>query len=308
MAFSGTRFGIALPQIFTDGIVDVASIARFARRAEELNFDSLWTQEQQIGKNPSIDPITLLSYVSGFTEKPKLGISVLVLARHNPVQLAKQLASIDHLSNGRLIVGVGVGGGFKSVSMVGLPTDRPVRILIEGLSVMKAIWEEGSANIDGQVWSLTDVAVNPKPVQKPHPPIWFGARHTNALKRAARLGDGFMGAGSSSIDSFKESVKELRHFLEEEGRDPHAFPISKRLYLALDDDSVRAEQRLREWFGSYYGNPDLANRVAVWGSLSHVMGKIEEIIDAGAEMVLLNPVFDMMSHMESFAGVIGTST
>ena len=97
----------------------------------------------------------------------------------------------------------------------------------------------------------------------------------------------------------------VRRYLEESERDPGEFTVSKRLYLAIDDDESRAERRLREWFGQYYGSADLANRVAVWGSADLVAERIEAIAEAGASHVLLNPVFDLDEHLEQLAELTG---
>ena len=123
---------------------------------------------------------------------------------------------------------------------------------------MKALWTQPSAAMSGEFWRFADVAMEPKPAQQPYPPLWFGARDAVALRRAARLGDGWMGAGSSSSADFVKQAELLRRFLDEERRDPDKFAISKRVYLAIDNDRARAERRLREWFGMRYKNADMA--------------------------------------------------
>ena len=103
-------------------------------------------------------------------------------------------------------------------------------------------------------------------MQKPHPPLWFGAHHPNALRRAVELGDGFMGAGSLSTARFADEVKLLRGLLSDAKRDPAAFPIAKRVYIAVDRDKARAGKRLTEWFGGFYGRPQMAEEVSIWAS------------------------------------------
>src|SRR5204863_4126586 len=98
------------------------------------------------------------------------------------------------------------------------------------------------------------------------PPIWFGAHHPNALRRAVELGQGFMGGGSLSTAKFAEEVKALEGFLRAAGRDPATFPIGKRVYVAIDRDRQRAAKRLTEWCGAFYGRPQMAEEVSVWGS------------------------------------------
>ena len=236
--------GIAMPQFFQEGPTDMELLRRWVARAEELDFESLWTQEDITGDDPSLEPLTQLSYVAALTTRARLGVSVMVAPLRNPVQLAKALGSLDQMSHGRLTVGVGIGGRQNMYPAFGLTTDRRARRFVELLDVMKALWTEPQATYEGQFWQLDGVPMEPKPVQKPHPPLWFGGRHPDALRRAVRHGDGWMGAGSSTTATFLECVQQLNTFLEEAGRDPATFPISKRVYLAVDDNEKRAEERI----------------------------------------------------------------
>ena len=290
--------GIAMPQFFQEGPTDMEMVRQFVARAEELDFESLWTQEDITGDDPSLEPLTQLSYVAALTQRVRLGVSVMVAPLRNPVQLAKALGSLDQMSHGRLTVGVGIGGRQNMYPAFGLTTDRRARRFVELLDVMKALWTEPQATYEGQFWQLDGVPMEPKPVQKPHPPIWFGGRHPDALRRAVRHGDGWMGAGSSTTATFLECVQQLNTFLEEAGRDPATFPISKRVYLAVDDNEKRAEERITTWFDNRYHNAPLGAEVSVWGSAAQCAEKLAEIVDGGAEMLMLNPMFDHMEHLE----------
>jgi alkanesulfonate monooxygenase SsuD/methylene tetrahydromethanopterin reductase-like flavin-dependent oxidoreductase (luciferase family) len=218
----------------------------------------------------------------------------------NPVQLAKLVSSIDQLSQGRLTVGIGIGGHVHE-SIFGLPSGQRVRRFVEGIQVMKALWTQPRAQVSGTFWQFQNVAMEPKPVQKPHPPIWFGARQAPALQRAVRHGDGWMGAGSSSTADFLEQYGLLRHFLDEAKRDPSTFAVSKRVYLAIDNDRSRAERRLREWFGMRYRSADMGSQCGIWGSTAECVEKLDAIVRAGAQHLLLNPMFDDLEHLELLA-------
>jgi probable F420-dependent oxidoreductase len=293
--------GIAIPQSFDDLSTAAGFLTRFLPRAEALGYEGLWVQEQIVGDVPILEPVTLLTYAAALTSKPHLGTSVLITVIRNPVQLAKGLATLDQLSNGRLIVGVGVGGPHVPEAVFGVSSERRGRRFVEGLQVMKALWTQPRAAISGEFWQFADVAMEPKPAQKPHPPLWFGARDTVALRRAARLGDGWMGAGSSSSADFVKQAELLRPFLDEERRDPDKFAISKRVYLAIDNDRARAERRLRDWFAMRYKNADMAARVSIWGNRAECIDRLGELVRTGAKHLLLNPVFDEMEHMELLA-------
>jgi probable F420-dependent oxidoreductase len=293
--------GIAIPQTFANSPIDLRLIREFIPRAEQLGYDSLWVQEQIIGPYSVLEPVTLLTYASALTSKARLGTSVLLPVIRNPLQLAKSLASLDQLSQGRLIVGVGIGGPHVPEAAFGVSPERRARRFVEALGVMKALWTQPRATVSGDFWRFEKVAMEPKPVQQPHPPIWFGAREEVALRRAVRHGDGWMGAGSSSSADFLRQYQLLRRALGEAGRDPATFPISKRVYLAVDDDRGRAERRLREWFGARYRNADMAPQVSVWGSRKECLDKLSELVRAGAQHLMLNPVFDELEHLELLA-------
>ena len=294
-------WGISIPQVFFDGPIDMPLIERWSKRAESLGFESLWTQEAITGAVPILEPVTLLSYLAAITEKVRLGTSVIVAPLRNPIQLAKSLGSLDHMSRGRLTVGLGLGGNPNDIPPYGFSSEKRVRRFTEIIDVMKALWTQPEAHFQGEFWQLDGLKMEPKPLQKPHPPIWLGARHINALRRAVRHGDGWMGAGSSDTASFVTAVDQTKMYLEEADRDPGSFTISKRVYVAVDNDEDRAEGRLKEWFGKRYGNADMASQVSVWGSTAKVTEKLAKVTEAGAEMVLLNPAFDDMEHLDALA-------
>src|SRR5215469_8120905 len=299
MPVGKTPCGIAIPQ--TGSTVDARLIRRFLERAEELGYETVWVQEQIISDSPILEPVTLLAYAAALTSKVRLGTAVLLTVIRNPVQLAKSLATLDQLSQGRLTVGVGIGGAHVPEKVFGVSSDRRSRQFVEGLSVMKALWTQPRASFSGEFWRFENVPMEPKPVQQPHPPLWFGAREAIALRRAVRHGDGWMGAGTSSSADFVRQAAEIRRFLEEAQRDPATFAISKRVYIAIDQDHRRAEKRLREWFGVRYKNADMAGRVSIWGSLDEGIDKLGELVDAGAQHLMLNPVFDEIEQMELIA-------
>jgi probable F420-dependent oxidoreductase len=291
--------GIAIPQMLVSA--ETRFMRDFLARAEALGYDSVWVQEQILGDAPMLEPITLLTFAAALTSKVRLGTSVILPVTRNPIHLAKALSSLDQLSNGRLTLGVGMGGPHVPEPPFGIAKENRARRFVEVLQVVKALWTEPRASFAGEFWKLEHVAMEPKPIQKPHPPIWFGARDEIALKRTVRHGDGWMGAGSSTTADFVAQTTMLRRLLEEMERDPARFPISKRVYLAIDDNRERAEQRLRAWFGERYRSADMASRVSIWGGVAECVDKLGELVRAGAQHFLLNPVFDEMEHLEKLA-------
>ena len=280
--------GIELPQVFFDGPVDMEHIRKFATRAETLGYDSLWLQERIVGDITMLEPVTLLSYAAAITAKLKLGTSVILLPLRNPVQLAKAYSTLDVMSNGRAIMGVGLGGGHlgSHEDLFGYTRNGRVTRFTEAVQIMKLLWTEPKASFQGRYWNFTDVSMEPKPVQKPHLPIIFGGHHENALRRSVKYADGWMGAGSSSSGSFIRESARIRDMLAEARRDPTTFHFAKRVYIAVNNDEARAERRIREWFGGRYKNADLGPKVSIWGSAAKCTEKIQEIVKAGAQQMV----------------------
>src|SRR5262249_9132602 len=223
-------------------------------RAEEVGFESAWTQEGVLGAYGQFSPIGAMPYAAACSERLRLGCVVFVSTLHSPVHLAKSLATLDQLSLGRLEVGVGTGGKGRPFAAFGVDPQRYVARFTEGLALMKALWTEPRVTFDGEFWQLKDAALEPKPFQKPYPPIWFGASAPTALRRAVRLGNGFFGAGSSPTARFADQVQTVREALAEAGRPAADFPIAKRVYVAIDEDAGRARQRMNAALERLYGH------------------------------------------------------
>ena len=293
--------GIGIPQVFYDHPVDMELVRTFVTKAETQGFESLWVQERIVGGVASLEPINLLSYVAALTQNIRLGTSVLVASTRNPVMLAKEISTLDHLSNGRVIVGIGLGGRVEQYHLFGAPSEGRVRFFLDSLQVMKAFWTQNEARLMSDFWTLNGETMEPKPVQKPHPPLWIGGLHPNALRRAAKYGDGWMGNGNSSTEQFRQQAQIIRQALEAYNRDPSAFPIAKRVYIALDDNQARAEGRMTAYFGQHYGRPERATIVVVCGNASRCVDKLMEVIEAGAQMIMLDSAYDEVEQMEALA-------
>jgi probable F420-dependent oxidoreductase len=294
------ELGVAIPQTFLEMPADTRDLKQFLERADAGGLHSVWVVEQILSSMGVFEPVELLSYAAAVTERVRLGTAVLLTALRSPVHLAKSLTTLDHLSRGRLIVGVGLGGNQKIYPAFGITAERRAARFAEGIRLMQRLWTEPRVTFAGEFWKLENASMEPKPVQKPRLPVWFGGHHPMALRRAVELGDGFIGAGSVSTAQFAEELKTLRNLLNEAGRDPATFAVGKRVYLAIDADRGRAAKRLAEWFGAFYGRPELAERVSVWGSVHDCVRGLAEIVAAGARLLVLNPVFDELEHLERF--------
>ena len=286
------RFSISLPQLDVDGF-DAAGFKDYlaARRGARLRGG--WTLEQTIGAEPLIAPLELLSYAAACTTRLRLGVAVLVSSLHDPLQLAATATAVDRLSHGRLDLGVAPGGGRRQFAAFGVDPKTFISSFTEGLELMKAAWsDEERVTFHGRFRDVDDLPIQPKPVQRPHPPIWFGGNAPAALARAVRLGDSFLGAGSSTTETFVEGGRHGATRTRRAGQGPGR--LHHRQARLPDDRRRRRPARERVVAGLHrkYGGMPGIEAVPVSGTPADVVAGLRAVIDAGAEMILLNPLGD----------------
>jgi alkanesulfonate monooxygenase SsuD/methylene tetrahydromethanopterin reductase-like flavin-dependent oxidoreductase (luciferase family) len=283
-----TEFAIALPQHLDGGALDAVAFREYLTRAEHLGFDSAWAGEMVLGAAPHLGAIETMTYAAACTERIRLGCAAFVTPMHSPVHLAKSLSTLDQLSGGRVEVCVATGERFRPFQAFGIDGSGFVSRLTEGLAVMKALWTQERVNLDTRFWRLENAAMEPKPVQRPGPPIWIAGSHPNALRRAMRLGDGLFGSGTDTTEQFASQVRIVRDELGAGGD----FRIAKRVYVAVDDDAARARkqvaERLDERYG-FFGFGDLS-AVAVAGTVGDCVRGLRAVVDAGADLILIDPI------------------
>jgi probable F420-dependent oxidoreductase len=299
------RFAIAIPQFYSDGEFDPPAFQYYLGRAEELGFDSAWTQEQLLGAWNQLAPIETMTYAAACTRRLRLGCAVFVSTLYSPVHLAKSLSTLDQLSRGRIEIGVGTGGPGRPFAAFGVDPRRYVARFTEGIELMKALWTQPRVTFDGEFWQLQDEAMEPKPFQKPYPPLWFGAATEPALRRAVRRGDGFFGAGSTPTTRFAEQVTVVRAALAEAGRPTESFPIAKRVYVAIDDHAERARERINAALTELYGRRvEAIEAAAVAGTAADCVRELHRVAEAGAELILCTALFDQTEQMEQLAAAV----
>jgi probable F420-dependent oxidoreductase len=299
------KFAVSIPQFYADGQFDPAAFRAYFTRAEELGYHSAWAQEAPLGTGAQLSAMEVMTYAAACTTRLRLGCTVFVSTLHLPVHFAKALATLDQLSGGRLEVGVGTGGPQRPFAAFGMSKDRYVARFTEGVELVKALWTQSRITFDGEFWQLSGAAMEPKPLQKPHPPLWFGGSSEAALRRAVRMGDGFFGAGSVTTAAFAGQVATVRAALADAGRDPASFPVAKRVYVAVDDDAGRARSRVNDGLAMVYGRrvPPI-EAAAIAGTVADVVAGVREVIDAGAELVLFTPLDEVASHAERIAAEV----
>ncbi len=298
------RFAISIPQYAREGRFDETAFRAHLARVEELEvFESGWVQEQVIGAAGVLAPLQTLTYAAACTRRLRLGCAVFILPLHNPLHLAKAISSLDCLSNGRVEVGVATGGKERPFAAFGIDPDKPVARFNEALALMKSFWTDEQIDFEGRFWTLQGATMEPKPVQKPHPPVWFGGNAPAGMRRAALHGDGFMGAGSQTTARYAEQVSMVKDELAVQNRDPGKFRFGKRVYIHVEDDPALAQRSLGEALKRHYGFGDWSEQM-VAGTVEDCIAGLRAVADAGAELLLLNPLVDDQQQLERLAGEV----
>ncbi|MGH3328627.1 MAG: TIGR03619 family F420-dependent LLM class oxidoreductase [Streptomycetales bacterium] len=277
------KIGFALPVSGSWATPD--NQARVARRAEELGYHSAWTfQRLLFPAEPTsprwlssyrsvTDPIVSLAFTAGLTSRIRLGVAVLNMPFFSPVLAAKQLATLDSVSGGRLDVGLGLGWSQEEYAAVGIPRARRGERAEEFLRQLKALWTADVADDDGAFWQLRRVQMAPKPVQDPHPPVLLGGFAEAALRRAGRLADGWVSGSGADLGALGKSVTTVRESARSAGRDPERLRFVCRGVVRVRDGGA-------------------ADRHPLTGSLREISGDLERIREQGMTELFVDLNFD----------------
>jgi probable F420-dependent oxidoreductase len=292
---SGT-FGIAARN-FTGypDMPDARALVDYGVRMEELGFDSLWVWDHiLLGVKPNfpiIDSLTTLTAIAARTSRIKLGTGILVLPLRNPVVLAKQLSSMDQLSNGRLLMGMASGWYKREFDAVGVPFDQRGKIMDENLEILTRFWTEDLVSGEWPHHSIPAGVMYPKPVQKPRPPILIGGYVDRVLKRAAVAGDGWL-TYFYKPDSFAAARAKIRGFASEAGKDPDALLNAAQLPIMVGKSRADVEARMMEWLGTewdYASWSDSTKDSAILGTVDECVAQLREHLAVGVQKIIFVP-------------------
>ena len=306
------RYGFHVPHM--GPLAKPETLARAAGEAEAAGFESVWVSDHIMlpleiksayPNNPAgrlalrattdiLDPIPTLAYLAAVTKTARIGVSVLVIPYRQPVLQAKMLATLDVLSQGRLILGAGTGWLAEEFTLVGAPpVTKRGKATDEYLQAMKVLWTEPDPTFDGEFVRFRDVKMEPKPVQKPHIPIWVGGHSPAALRRAARLGDGYH-ASRRSPSQLKDLFAALQEECERSGRAYQTLPRSMRLAVRFAESPTGAD--LEGPDGASYG---------LAGTVEEIVNRIGDYTAAGAQKLVIETTSrsldDVLRFVERFA-------
>jgi probable F420-dependent oxidoreductase len=280
------RIGIALGQ-WPSKDIQPGAIFDLVDYFEALEVDSLWVSDRIVSSALTLEPISFLSFIAGRLRKMKFGTSTLVLPTRNPVVLAKELATLDFLSHGRLFPAFGLGGDeSKDLSAVGVSKKERAGRADEMIVLMRRLWTEENVTFEGKFYSLQDVTIMPRPWQKNGLPIWIGGRSQAAMRRTGRLGDGWL-VSSVSPEEVEVGIKTIRAYAADAGREvpEDHYGVLIPFYFAAD-----ADKALEIAGRSIRARADLVtSEFAALGSADEVRARVQSYISAGATKFVMRP-------------------
>lgn len=291
------KAGILLPQ--TGELARREIILYIGREAERVGLDSVWVFERLLWPvNPQtpyggvpnapipveyqsvLDPLETLTYVGGNTERISLGTSIIDMFFHNPVTLAKRFATLDVLSGGRVIAGLGIGWSKDEYDAAGIPFKQKGARADEYLQVLKRIWTDDVVEFKGQFYNIPASKIGPKPVQKPHPPILLGAYTPKTFPRIVNYADGWMPiAGFVPLEQQDQSINTLRETARKANKDPSDIRIVVLTYPNLLDSSSSSNSSSSQ------------HRMPMTGTIDQIGSDVEQIKAMGAEHIIFGYAF-----------------
>jgi probable F420-dependent oxidoreductase len=305
------RIGYLLPtrEQVMEGHPDAVPLLRLAERAEALGYNSVWVGDSILAR-PRHDPLTLLAAVAARTRRIELGTAVLLPALRNPVLLAHQAATIDQISEGRFILGVGIASDLPNIraefAAAGVPFQKRLGRMLEGLRLCRALWMGQPVDWDGR-WTVRNGVLAPTPARPGGPPIWAAGSAPAALERIGRYFDGWL-PNTPGVSVWDERWREVLHSAREAGRDPAGLVGAAYLTIAIDEDKARAEQRLDAFLETYYGQPAAmmrARQANFAGPAAGALAWLREWTQAGARHLVLRFAGDAERHLETIARLRG---
>jgi probable F420-dependent oxidoreductase len=280
------RFGVQL------SIKPPAEQFELVRRVEALGFESVWTGDHVSFHNPMYEALTLLATYIPITSRIRLGTAVYLLALRTPAIAAKITSTLDALSGGRLIFGVGVGGeNPKEFEVVGVPHGERGARVTEGIDVVRTLWRDTPASFKGRFTQFEGVSLDPKPVQKPGPPIWIGGRSDAALTRAGRQGDGWV-SYVVQPERYGQSVAKIRAAAAGRSLDGFAFAHLGFITVGRDWESAKAvwARALTKRYAQDF--EPLARKYGIIGTPEQCAEQIARFEAAGCNYMIANPIGD----------------
>jgi len=295
MADAETSFGYLLPTrevVMAPGDRDFGSMIDLTERAEGFGFDSVWCGDSILAR-PRLEALSTLAAIAGRTKRVKLGTAVFLPALRQPVVLANEVANLDIISQGRVILGVGIASKTPAVekgfNACRVSFRHRVSIFEECITIMRRLWTESEVTFDGRHFQLDGVSLGLKPVQKGGVPLWMAASAEKPQRRMLKMGDGWF-PNSTSPQAFTEGWAQIESLATETGDDPGR--LHKALYttLNINEDKAQADKEMREFIEGYYNMPfeTMSRTQSVFtGNAKDAIGWLKGFVDAGVQTIVI---------------------
>lgn len=307
---SGIRIGIQGSGQLVGELPQPALFAEVARRAEALGYDSIWAGDHISFENPILDVTVALATFVAVTSRITVGAAIVLLPLRPPAVVAKEFSSLDYLSGGRVVLGVGVGGeSEKDYEAVGVPIAERGARADDSIAALRALFASAPASYEGRFSSFTGISIEPRPSRPGGPPLFVGGRSPAALRRAGTSGDGWLPIWVSP-DRYAASWSEIRRYAELAGRDPDAIAKAAVVPALVADDGERAREDVRAYLGRRYGtpfSPQAVERYCVAGTPEECAARVETYAETGVRHIVFNPAVPagrLLEQVERLAGAV----
>lgn len=288
------------------GLVTSAQEIDQAEANEALGFDSLWVSEHILFYGPTLEAVPVLGALAARTKRARLGTAIFLLPLRHPTIVAKSFGTLDIISNGRVILGMGVGGEYpKEFEACGVPVNERGPRSNESMRLIRRLWTEDHVTFQGRFYSVDDVTMQPKPVQAGGPPIWVAGRSEAAMRRAGRLGDGYF-PYLYSPERYRDGRQKVSEYAERAGRDPAQITWALYQFTCIADTLDEARQRSAAMLQRTYQQPfeHLVDRYSVMGTPDDCVRRLGDYIEAGVRHIVFvpqSPPEQRRAHIEVIA-------
>ena len=270
----------------------------YVDRAEALGIDSIWLSDRIVSPIVSMEPIVALAFVAARAPKMKIGTSVLALPLRNPTVLAKEIATLDFLSNGRVLPAVGLGTeDEREFEATGSVRSERAGRTDEAIKVMRLLWSEDNVTFHGKYFTLNDVTIRPRPARHPElPPIWIGGRAEPALRRVARVGDGWL-VSQATPGEVAEGIVKIKGWLDEYEREIEDDHYGTLFSYCIADSREEAE-RIAEPYTLRRRTDVKLRELSAFGTARDVVEMLDRFIEPGSSKFVVRPACPPEMMME----------
>lgn len=270
------------------------TIARVAERAEEWGLDSFWLSDHLLAPSPELDVVATLSLIASRTSRMKLGPSVLLLNLRHPLMAAKSFASLDYLSGGRMVMAVGTGSNLADYAACGISPDARGKRLDEGIEVLRTVWKDRQVSYHGRFFNFDNVTIEPRPAARANNDfgtmdIWIGGRADSALRRTARLGDGFF-ASFQTPEEYESSMAKIRSYAADYGRANARIESGLILLCRIASSREKALKEMQPMLSAMGRGSEAFLERSVYGSAEDIAAQMERYIAKGLDKFVLWPI------------------